>query len=60
MKLRRGQAVGESPVREAVVRYVASGLAAVVLISVLGVWLAARGRSGPQWDMGPTTRAARE
>jgi hypothetical protein len=34
--------VRESPVRQAVVRYVVSGLVAVVLISALGVWLFSR------------------
>jgi signal transduction histidine kinase len=41
VKLRR-QAAGDSPVREAVIRYVASALLAVVLISVLGLWLLRR------------------
>ncbi len=33
---------GQDPVRQALVRYVASGLVAVVLVSLLGVWLFAR------------------
>jgi two-component system, NarL family, sensor kinase len=42
VKLRRRQATGVDPVLEAVVRYIASALVAVVLISVLAVWLARR------------------
>ena len=42
MKLRRRQSTGGDPVLQAVVRYVASALIAVVLISVLAVWLARR------------------
>jgi signal transduction histidine kinase len=42
VKLRRRQATSSDPVLEAVVRYVASALVAVVLISVLAVWLARR------------------
>jgi two-component system, NarL family, sensor kinase len=36
--LRRGEG-GRSPVREAMIRYVAIGLVAIALISVVGVWL---------------------
>ena len=36
--LRRGEG-GRSPVREAMIRYVAIGLVAIALISVIGVWL---------------------
>jgi two-component system, NarL family, sensor kinase len=42
VKLRRRQATGDDPVLEAVVRYVASALVAVILISVLAVWLVRR------------------
>src|SRR5581483_4163341 len=42
VKLRRRQATGDDPVLEAVVRYFASALVVVVLISVLAVWLARR------------------
>ena len=42
MKLRRRQSTGGDPVLQAVVRYVASALVAVILISVLAVWLARR------------------
>jgi two-component system NarL family sensor kinase len=42
VKLRRRQATGDDPVLEAVVRYIASALVAVILISVLAVWLARR------------------
>ena len=41
MKLRR-QLAGDNPVSEAVIRYVASALLAVVVISVLGLWLLRR------------------
>ena len=36
--LRRGEG-GPGPVREAMTRYVAIGLAAIALISVVGIWL---------------------
>jgi signal transduction histidine kinase len=42
VKLRRRQATGGDPVLQAVVRYIASALIAVVLISALAVWLARR------------------
>jgi hypothetical protein len=41
VKLRR-QLAGDNPVSEAVIRYVASALLAVVVISVLGLWLLRR------------------
>ena len=39
---RRRSATAGNPVRQALVRYVASGLVAVVLVSLLGVWLIRR------------------
>jgi two-component system, NarL family, sensor kinase len=42
VKLRRRQATADDPVLEAVVRYFASALIAVILISVLAVWLVRR------------------
>jgi two-component system, NarL family, sensor kinase len=52
---------GRNPVREAVIRYVASGLVAVVLISLLGVWLFSRaGEAEAIRDAKDQTRIAAE
>ena len=51
----------ESPVRQAVIRYVVSGLIAVVLISALGVWLFSRsGEAEAIRDAKDQTRIAAE
>jgi two-component system NarL family sensor kinase len=61
VKLRRRQATGGDPVLDAVVRYVASALAAVILISVLAVWLARRsGQAEAIRDAKDQTRIAAE
>ncbi|HEY6835459.1 MAG TPA: sensor histidine kinase [Gaiellaceae bacterium] len=60
MKLRR-QAAGGNPVRVAMIRYVASAVLAVVLISVLGLWLLRRaGEAEAIRDAKDQTRIAAE
>lgn len=61
MKLRRRQATGGDPVLAAVIRYIASALVAVVLITALAVWLARRaGEAEAIRDAKDQTRIAAE
>jgi two-component system NarL family sensor kinase len=61
MSRSRRPKAGQDPVREAVLRYIASGLVAVVAISVLGVWLFSRaGEAEAIRDAKDQTRIAAE